>query len=181
MNPSNTDQAHAFVDKSRRGPTHLVAAAVVPIASVQPVRSLMRSLRMPGARRIHFKHERDAVRKDIAAAMVEAPLRARIYFGRGKAEEVRRALLTALVLDLAPDGLARLVLDSRDRVGDHADRQVIHEAMRASGGDTFGFAHLRSHEEPALWVPDVVAWCWGAGGEWRRRIDSIIDHAREVG
>ncbi|MCG8917617.1 hypothetical protein L6E12_17685 [Actinokineospora sp. PR83] len=105
--------------------------------------------------------------------MVEAPLRARIYFGRGKAEEVRRALLTALVLDLAPDGLARLVLDSRDRVGDHAER--------ASGGDTFGFAHLRSHEEPALWVPDVVAWCWGAGGEWRRRIDSIIDHAREVG
>ncbi|PWW62047.1 hypothetical protein [Actinokineospora spheciospongiae] len=179
MNQSNTRLAHAFVDESRRSATYLLAAAVIPAGSVRPIRTLMRSLRMPGARRIHFKHERDAVRKDIAAAVVEAPVRARVYTGRGKADEVRQAALAALVCDLEPDNLARLVLDSRGEAGDRADRQLIRATM--SGPDAFSYEHLRSHEEPALWVPDVVAWCWGAGGNWRRRVEAIVDQVRDVG
>jgi hypothetical protein len=78
------------------------------------------------------------VQKDIAAALVEAPLRARVHFGRGKAEAVRRAALASPVTDLAPIGLTRLVLDSRGEVGDDTDRRVIHKVTHPHRGQ-----HLR--------------------------------------
>ncbi|MGQ0840488.1 hypothetical protein [Actinokineospora sp.] len=173
---------HVFVDESRRNSTYLVAAALIQENhQLRHVRALMRRLRMPGARRIHFKHERDSVQKDIAAAVVDAQLRARIYVGRGKAETVRRKALRAMVLELEPLHLRRLVFDSRGHALDRSDRQVISSCLPYSADLTpFSYEHMRSHEEPALWVPDVVAWCWGAGGEWRRRIEPIVENVCEV-
>ncbi|HVK20032.1 MAG TPA: hypothetical protein VM677_01595 [Actinokineospora sp.] len=169
---------HAFVDESRRGSTYLLAAALIEPQHLAPIRTLMRGLRMPGARRIHFKHERDTVQKDIAAAIVEAEVRARVYVGRGKSEAVRRAALGTLVGDLASLNPHRLILDTRGEAADRADRGVIASAKVRSA--RFPYEHLRSFEEPGLWLPDAVAWCWGAGGEWRKRIDPVIDAVRDV-
>jgi hypothetical protein len=30
-----------------------------------------------------------------------------------------------------------------------------------------------STTESLLWIADSVAWCFGAGGEWRKRVDPI--------
>jgi hypothetical protein len=43
------------------------------------------------------------------------------------------------------------------------------------------YEHLRSHEDPALWIPDVLAWCHGAGGDWRRRIAPLVRTTVDVG
>jgi hypothetical protein len=40
------------------------------------------------------------------------------------------------------------------------------------------YEHLKPHEEPLLWVPDAVAWCYGNGGDWRRRVAPLV--ARSV-
>lgn len=46
------------------------------------------------------------------------------------------------------------------------DRRVAHELV---------YEHLRPHEDPALAIADAIAWCFGAGNEWRRRIMPVIE------
>jgi hypothetical protein len=36
-------------------------------------------------------------------------------------------------------------------------------------------------EEPLLWVSDAVAWAMGAGGDWRRRVEPMIDEVVRLG
>jgi hypothetical protein len=68
-------------------------------------------------------------------------------------------------------------------VRDQSDRRIIHSALTVSGVElaAVSYEHFRSHEEPALWVADAVAWCWGAGGEWRHRISPIVEGVSDLG
>ena len=173
---------HVFVDESRRGSTYLLAAVFLDTAELGPIRVLLRGLRMPGERKVHFKSERDAVQKDIAARLAETGLRGHIYHGRGLDEAVRGACLTRLVADALVEGCTRFVLDSRGLEGDRADRRTVARVLqRHDAVDKMAYEHLRSHEDPALWIPDVLAWCHGAGGDWRRRIAPIVRAVTDIG
>lgn len=39
---------------------------------------------------------------------------------------------------------------------------------------------MKGHEEPLLAIADVVAWAYGAGGDWRR-IESIVEKVVPAG
>jgi hypothetical protein len=174
---------HVFVDESRRGSMYLLAAAMLQPAYLSRTRSLMRGLRVPGERKLHFKSERDTIKKDIAAAIVAAGIPVRIYVGHGQADAVRERGLQVAVYDLVAVGLQRLVMDARWHDGNQSDRRVIHAALLRTDTrpETVSYEHLSSHEEPALWIADAVAWCYGAGGEWRRRVDSIVETVTDMG
>ncbi|HET9143693.1 hypothetical protein [Actinophytocola sp.] len=173
---------HVFIDESRRGNLYLLAAALVMPADLGPTRALMRSLRVPGERKVHLHQERGAVKKEIAAALVTAGVRARVYVGHGPPDATRARLLRAAVTDLVAISVRRLVLDSRGQDRDQLDRRVIRSALTAGAADPglMTYEHLRSHEDPALWVADVVAWCHGAGGEWRRRIGPVVERVIDL-
>lgn len=174
---------HVFVDESRRGGLYLLAAALVQSTELGPTRSLMRRLRVPGERRLHFKSERDAIKKDIAGALVSGRVRTRVYCGRGEPDTTRQQLLSMLVVDLMALDVRRMVFDSRGPDRDQADRRTVHSTLTCAGVDLdlVTYEHLRSHEEPALWVPDAVAWCYGAGGEWRRRVEPVVEKTIDLG
>jgi hypothetical protein len=139
---------HVFVDESRRSSTYLLAAAILDPGQLTPTRVLLRGLRMPGERKIHFKHERDAVQKDIAARLVDARLQGRICHGRGPDEAIRAACLSRLVDDALAEGCTRLVLDARGENGDRADRRTISRVLqRHDAVDKMVYEHLRSHED----------------------------------
>jgi hypothetical protein len=36
------------------------------------------------------------------------------------------------------------------------------------------YEHVDSTAEPLLWISDAVAWCFGAGGDWRCRASPLI-------
>lgn len=44
---------------------------------------------------------------------------------------------------------------------------VVHQMLGKSE------AHDRT-SEPLLWVPDALAWAYGKGGDWRRRMDGVV-------
>lgn len=112
----------------------------------------------------------------IAAELVTAGVRGRVYLGHGPAEAVRAACLTKLVADVVERKALRLVLESRGHAGDRSDRRVIHNAIHDRWvAHKLVYEHLRPHEDPALAIADAVAWYLGAGSEWRRRIMPIID------
>lgn len=174
---------HVFVDESRRGSLYLVAAALLRPAELGPTRGLMRGLRVPGERRLHFHNERDTVKKDTVSALVAAEVATRVYSGHGQPDAAREHILRALVIDVASAGLRRLVLDSRGPSRDNLDRRTIHAAL-ASTATNLGsvtYEHMRSHEEPVLWLADAVAWCYGAGGDWRRRVQPVVKTVTDLG
>jgi hypothetical protein len=62
-----------------------------------------------------------------------------------------------------------------------ADRRWLYQRVREAGcTETLRYRHLRAHEEPLLAIPDAVAWCWAKGGEWRSRVEPLVEHVREV-
>lgn len=74
----------------------------------------------------------------------------------------------------------RLVLES-DESQDARDRRDLVDLTRAAGcRDSLRYEHLRAAQEPLLSVPDVVAWSWARGGEWRRRASVLVADVVEV-
>ncbi|MFC7382087.1 hypothetical protein [Sphaerisporangium rhizosphaerae] len=93
---------------------------------------------------------------------------------------VRDDCLRRMVPDLVAMGVARLVIESCNQ--DRQDRQVVREmAGKAQAVDRFEYLHGRPAVEPLLWLPDIVAWAYGKGGDWRRRTGSIVQKVTDVG
>jgi hypothetical protein len=50
-------------------------------------------------------------------------------------------------------------------------RAVLGDRPRTTG---LTYEHFDSTHELLLGVADVVGWCYGAGGDWRRRIAPVV-------
>src|SRR5262249_32661603 len=167
---------HAFADESCRGGRYLLAVAVVDPAELAATRRLVRSLLLPGQRELHCKKESPAPRRPIISPLGAAQGRAWMYLRRsdGDEEQARQYCLDRLVTDMVKAGAQRLVLDSRedrDRYDEGTIRAVLGNRPRESG---LTYEHLDSTHELLLGVADVVAWCYGAGGDWRRRVGPAV-------
>ncbi|WP_410656304.1 hypothetical protein [Amycolatopsis sp. lyj-112] len=94
-------------------------------------------------------------------------------------QDTRQKCLERAVTDLLAKSAHRLVLDSRDHRDLH-DRKTLQLTLGHRPSKTeLTYEHLNSTAEPLLWISDAVGWCFGAGGNWRRRagrlIESVID------
>jgi hypothetical protein len=62
------------------------------------------------------------------------------------------------------------------------DRRLLYAASHEYGlTGGFAYRHLRRREEPCLWVPDAVAWCFARGGVWRQRLAPLIGEVHNPG
>ncbi|MBB5807025.1 hypothetical protein F4560_006793 [Saccharothrix ecbatanensis] len=174
--------AHVFVDESHRS-SYLVVAAYIPIRQLVPIRAVMRGLCLSGERRVHFQAESDNRRRKIVARLVEHPLRVRVYTGRGPKDATRAVLLRELVAEVLDAGAQRLVIESRGLARDRDDRREIVGTLQRLRApiDALAYEHFQPHEDPALWIPDAVAWCFGAGGDWRRRVEPLVEKVIDCG
>lgn len=171
---------HAFVDESRRNRTYLVAAALVPSHALKSTRQAMRRLLLPGQREIHMCKEGSARRRSIAdkvARLTEVEVRMyRTSCGRSD-ESARQSCLVHLVDDLVEIRAHRLVIDSRGHQ-DAEDRATIYR--RLDSNSNLRHLHSPSEAEPLLWLADVAGWCYGNGGEARRRASAILGEIIDV-
>lgn len=173
---------HAFVDESSRSCRYLLASAVVMPSDLSAIRTCLRGMLLPGAREIHFRKERDVRRRAVADVVARLPIRSTIYSCESEraGEAARQACLARLTEDLLTADAHRVVLDSRNtRDGndqDRYDRDTIRRVLGKRPSETLlVYEHMASTSEELLWLPDVVAWCWGSGGRWRKRIENIVD------
>lgn len=162
---------HAFVDESDRR-DYVVCAVVVGSDGRDEIRQVVRGLRRPGAHRLHMAKESAAHRKRILGDLCALPISATLYVSRYSVDRDGRAeIMRRMVAGLGVEGL---VIESG--VGqDERDRAVLYEAVRAAGLDgRFSYRHLAPRAEPLLWLPDAIAWAWGAGKDWRRRVEPLV-------
>jgi len=76
----------------------------------------------------------------------------------------------------------RLVLESRGPSDDHRDARTLAAALApAPSASGLVYEHLRPYEDPLLWIPDAVSWCYGAGGDWRRRVSPLVERVTDLG
>ncbi len=173
---------HVFVDETKHRGYLIVAAVVVP-ADLDPVRSVLGGLLMPGQQRLHMKDERDSRKRTIAAAIADTDIQATVYDAgsrRRNERERRAACLRAVVEDAARRGDMMLVIDQDDSMLSW-DNQLLIEFTRAAGcRDTLRYQHRRAASEQLLALPDAVAWCWAKGGGWRRRIEAVVVDVQQV-
>jgi len=72
-------------------------------------------------------------------------------------------------------GGQRLVIEGREETPNLAERQRISVALaRGLGPASLIYEHMHVRDEPILWMSDAVAWAYGAGGDWRRRVSPIV-------
>ncbi|RIQ18867.1 hypothetical protein [Jiangella rhizosphaerae] len=160
---------HAFVDESKRR-DYIVAAAVITSGEVSAARRAMRALLLPKQPRIHFRDEKDHRKQQIVTVALDVSVDVRIYVCRSR-RSARENCLSAMVPDLVDVGVDRLVLE-RDTSTEKLDRRVLYEATRKAGTE-MTYQHDLPHQEPLLWAPDAIAWCWAAGGSWRQSVAGL--------
>ncbi|RKT72012.1 hypothetical protein DFJ66_5314 [Saccharothrix variisporea] len=171
---------HAFLDESRRGSTYLVAVVTMRSRNLDRARSALRAKVKPGQRRLHFKKENTTRQGEIVTLMHGLDMRARLWLCDHSNDVIaRRVCLTAIAAHLLESGVTRLALESCQHQ-DSRDRTTL--AAVVGKADEFSYEHFRPQEDPLLWLSDSVAWCYGVGGEWRRRVLGLIDgvHRLEV-
>ncbi|KAA2264804.1 hypothetical protein F0L68_06915 [Solihabitans fulvus] len=170
---------HGFVDESRRGGVYLMAVTLVRPRELDRTRVGLRRLVKPGQRRVHFKKESDSRRRELVSRLHDLGLRARVWSCRHHDDLVaRRACLAAIARKMLELGVSRLALESCQHQ-DIGDRHTLAEIV-GTNSKLLTYDHLRPGEDPILWVSDGVAWCHGAGGDWRRRVGCLVDEVTQV-
>ncbi|MTD55005.1 hypothetical protein [Amycolatopsis pithecellobii] len=172
---------HAFIDESGRGRRYFICAAVVEPAELAPARKRLSGLLLPGQRELHFKTEKPPRRRLLADRIAELPVATNIYETActpKTEEQARQRCLEQAMSDLIERRAHRVVLDSREEQDRH-DRTTIYRALGRQGTE-LAHEHLNSASVPLLWIPDAVAWCYGAGGDWRRRVMPVVSKVIEV-
>ena len=166
---------HAFVDESQRD-RYIICAAVVAPQDLRTVRGELRGMLLPGQRSLHFAHESPQRRRTLLASISQLPLRVLVYESAKREPTARRLAINALLHDLIALKGRRLIIEHREPSQDQRERSQIATAVhRRTAPESLEYEHLGRSEEPLLWVPHAVAWAYGAGREWRRRVKGLID------
>ncbi|MFD2422048.1 hypothetical protein [Amycolatopsis pigmentata] len=174
---------HAFIDESTRNGSYLLCVTIVEPSRLTSARKELVGLLLPGAREIHFKKEKQPRRRSLADRIAGLGIPAHVYTApcTPRTEEMtRQRCLERAVRDLLEVGAHRLVFDSRD-LRDRHDKVTLQRALGAHPSKTeLTYEHMDSAAEPLLWISDTVAWCHGAGGDWRRRVCSAVARVIEL-
>lgn len=163
-----------FVDESKVKGYTMAAALVVP-NHVTKLRRDVRSLVLPGQRRIHFTKEQPDRRRLILARFAEFGVQSHVFHCAATNQTVgRAACLTSLVAHAAQHSHNKIVIE-RDESIEKADHQILfREVRRHNLNGVLSYSLESPHQEPLLWVADAIAWSYTKGGDWKRRVDPLI-------
>lgn len=122
--------------------------------------------------------ERDSRRREVITSVVSlGAVRGLIYVGPRPVSRSRPACLSAMAEDALRLDADQLVLDRGQENQNHRDRMTLRTVFDKSD---MSYLHAASWEHAGLQIADILAWAYGAGGDWRRRIMPIIEQVRRI-
>lgn len=170
-----------YIDETKRQRYIVVATRVSPAAS-EAYRQLLHDLALPGERSIHMNNERPERRQLIATAIAESAPPTTVYdAGRNGTEKARRRACLTAIVRAAGDRPTHFVLDRDDSLV-RWDREQLVSLTRAAGRrQSLSYEHGKAKEShPLLALPDIVAWCWARGGEWRSLVRPFVERVESL-
>ena len=157
----------AFVDESEPDPrndpgVYLLAAVLAEHSQLEQVGEVLRSLLLPGQRKLHWHGESEPRRKLLASTLAELDVLHMVVVRTGgpageRSERRRRLCLRRLLHELEVAGATRVVLEARQRKQNQADRSLL-DALRAQKklAATLHMEHVPGPENPVLAAADIV-------------------------
>lgn len=169
-----------YVDETKAH-GYVMVAVIIESRALPGIRRDLRALLRPGQRSLHFRKESDRRRREILSGMLTSEWSAVVVRSSSRRSTVARAECLEAVVTIAIEVDAESVVVERDDSVVHQDRRVLFtELRRQQVHHAVGYQHLWRHEDPALWLPDTVAWSFARGGDWLRRISPRVREVREV-
>ena len=164
-----------FADETRRRGRYGIAVAIVCPCQEEIVSKVMRGSVPPGTRRVHSSKLRDRDRRLVVSQFSPENLRALYVSARGRQTDARSECWRLLVPQLVEVGVVKLTIEQIDDGGKARDRRDIRNVLLAIDRESdLTYQHEDQVGKPMLWVADTIAWCAGAGSDWRARIAPIL-------
>lgn len=176
-----------FVDESQvggtggTGPYILVATSVGPEVDLEELRQRLRRF-VPGSQRKLHWHEavrgfRLEILEFVARMDLEHCVVVRDVRHGERPERARRRCLEVLLWEMDRVGTEEVVLESRGPADDRRDLEMLGRLRaRRIVGTGIRMFHARGHDEPLVWLPDVICGAVGAESRGNRDYRALIDH-----
>lgn len=142
--------------------------------SQHSIRTSLVLLNKSASRRIHMSEASKSQRKEYISAIGDLGITSCIYIAKNGYQKLetnpRGRCLAAVIRDCAQSRSITIESGSVD----HFDRQLINRLV--SDGISFPkVKHIAPSWEPLLWLPDIIAWAYGRGGEWKKSVAPLIE------
>jgi hypothetical protein len=159
-----------FADESKQN-VYIFGVASLESSRVDPTRRALRELVLPGQRSIHFASESDRRRVQLLKTILSMGHSVSIIDTGEKDNRVGRIQGLEMLTNLAIAQEASLLVIEKDETSFRTDRQLLKAFAQVDALKPRRFEIKARHEEPLLWIPDSIAWCYQRGGDFRRALN----------
>lgn len=169
-----------YVDESVRN-SYFLCAVQVDAGKISQLRFKAKALRVSGQSSVHMQTETKSRQSQIASNISSFGIRALLFHVTrpGITDLSARSLaLEAMFVKGQIFNAQLITFDTSNSL--QQDRRIISEVSRNKGINIPHYRHMNSRHEPLLWLPDIVAWCYGRGGPWRDAIEPLVDEVIEI-
>jgi hypothetical protein len=167
--------SNSFVDESVRGSKYFLAAVIVEHARHQDLRRELKGLRQFGRSSLHMHKEVFGRKRLIASSVAQMEISCVLAVQ----ELSRQSLISARIKclhEISGHALVRassqLTLESSNSI--ELDKRTLSNIAYEHSGIFPHYRHLPSTQEPLLWLPDIIAWCVGKGGEFENLVRPLF-------
>ncbi|CAB4343888.1 unannotated protein [freshwater metagenome] len=171
---------NTYVDESVRDNFLLCGVNIVQ-SLIPGTRDALRELKPTDRSHIHMYRERRATQIAVADFVSNLPISCwliTVSTATAKEPLARPMALSALSKMGSLRGSRLLTLD--DTSARRVDSQILREVARGVNYQFPHYRHMNSRHEPLLWLPDIIAWCYGRGGTWRDSVEPLVTEVIEL-
>jgi len=145
------------------------------------IRQVMRDLRTKNSHHIHMYREPRGRQEHITQIVSNLEISAwLIEVSNNTAKEpLARNLAIQNIGNIQSIRNSRLLtLDyiNRNRI----DNSILRGIAQNANYQFPHYRHMNSRHEPLLWLPDIIAWCYGRGGTWRDAVEPLVTEVIEL-
>ena len=171
---------NTYIDESARS-GYILAGVNVPQSQQNAIRRELRNLRAPDSSHIHMYRESRRRQEMISKIVAELDLNAWVISvapGTAKEPLARDLAMKSIseIQSIRNSGILTLDYINRHR----ADNSILRNIAQNAEYQFPHYRHMNSRHEPLLWLPDIVAWCYGRGGPWRDAVEPLVEEVIEI-
>jgi hypothetical protein len=171
---------HIYIDESVRI-NYIVPLVIVETEKIKEIRKSLRQFVKNNHKNIHMfkanKAFKNRILKEVMSYDLEIVIIEDLNF-RFRKSLSRQICLRSGFEYISKFDINRIVLDRSN--SQEKDLITYQKSSRKFPTLPENLHHIASRQEPLLWLPDIFAWSYGAGGIWRERIDEKISFIKRV-
>lgn len=172
--------SHVYLDESIRT-TYLIVMILIGDKHLVRTRKSVRNFAKKNRKNLHMFHAtpgfKNKVLNEVMSYDYEIVVIEDLNF-RNRKYLSRQICLRSAFEYAAQMDVHRIVLDRSS--SQEKDLITYKKSSRKFPTLPENLHHIASRQEPLLWLPDIFAWSYGAGGLWREKIDHKISHIIRV-